>query len=138
VEFSVATVKALEATPATALPGTVGADVPQINFNSDRVQGIDINVTYHQKFGQVGLKLAGNVSATRGQRRTILQGRFGNAYENWKNNQANRYKTSGGGQLTRASLPLTIRSTTMALTQAVVTTVWCPAIITTRTGTKTV
>lgn len=81
----------LEATPATALPGTVGADVPQINFNSDRVQGLDFNIAYHQKFGQVGLNLAANVSATRGQRRTILQGNFGNAYENWKNNQANRY-----------------------------------------------
>ncbi|GAA4318581.1 TonB-dependent receptor [Mucilaginibacter gynuensis] len=81
----------LEATPATALPGTVGADVPQINYNSDRVQGLDFNIAYHKKIGEVGLNLNGNVSATRAQRRIILQGQFGNEMENWRNNQANRY-----------------------------------------------
>lgn len=82
----------LEAQPAVALPGTVGADVPQINFNSDRVEGLDLNVTYRNTFGNVGLNLSGNVGTTRAQWRTILQGKAGNERENWKNGQVNRYQ----------------------------------------------
>jgi TonB-linked SusC/RagA family outer membrane protein len=43
----------LPAKPSTALPGTVGAEVPQINYNSDRVQGLDFNLSYRNTFGKV-------------------------------------------------------------------------------------
>lgn len=82
----------LEATPAVALPGTVGADVPQINFNSDRVQGLDFQLSHTSKIGQLGLNLTGNLGTTRAQWLNILQGRAGNAWENWKNGQINRYQ----------------------------------------------
>ncbi len=81
----------LPTTPAVALPGTVGAAVPQINYDADRVQGLDFNVTYRNKFGNVGLNLTGTLGATRMQRTKILQGAFGNEWENWRNNQLNRY-----------------------------------------------
>jgi TonB-linked SusC/RagA family outer membrane protein len=78
--------------PAVALPGTVGADVPEINYNADRVEGLDVNVSYRNTFGGVGLNLSGNVGTTRAQWRTILQGRAGNERDNWKGGQTNRYQ----------------------------------------------
>ncbi|RYE13992.1 MAG: TonB-dependent receptor, partial [Sphingobacteriales bacterium] len=36
----------LPVTPSNALPGTVGASVPEINYESDRVQGLDFNISY--------------------------------------------------------------------------------------------
>lgn len=82
----------LEATPAVALPGTVGADVPQINFNSDRVQGLDFTLSHKSRIGNVGVYVSGNVGTTRAQWLNVLQGRAGNEYENWKNGQINRYQ----------------------------------------------
>jgi TonB-linked SusC/RagA family outer membrane protein len=79
-------------TPATALPGTVGADVPQINYNSNRVQGIDFNISYHNNFGPVGLNLSGNIGTTRLRQLIILRGTSGNEYSNWKENQTGRYQ----------------------------------------------
>jgi TonB-linked SusC/RagA family outer membrane protein len=81
----------LDAQPSTALPGTVGAAVPLINYNADRVQGLDFNVTYRNKFGDVGLNVTANVGSTRAQRTKILQGTRGNAWDNWRNNELNRY-----------------------------------------------
>lgn len=82
----------LEATPAVALPGTVGADVPQININSDRVQGMDLILSHRSTIGNVGLNISGNIGTTRAQWLNILQGRAGNERENWKNGQVNRYQ----------------------------------------------
>ncbi|RVU00139.1 SusC/RagA family TonB-linked outer membrane protein [Mucilaginibacter limnophilus] len=81
----------LPTTPAIALPGTVGAPVPQINYEADRVQGLDFNISYRNKFGDVGLNVSANIGTTRAQRTKILQGPQGNAYQNWRNNQLDRY-----------------------------------------------
>jgi TonB-linked SusC/RagA family outer membrane protein len=82
----------LPATPSVALPGTVGAAVPQINYNSDRVQGLDFSLSYRNTFGQVGLNLTGNIGTTRLQNRNVLRTQSGNEYLNWKENQTNRYQ----------------------------------------------
>lgn len=82
----------LPAQPAVALPGTVGAAVPQINYNSDRVQGIDFSISYRNTFGQVGLNLTGNIGTTRLEDMKVLSGKQGNEYLNWLNNQNNRYQ----------------------------------------------
>ena len=82
----------LPATPTVAIPGTVGAAVPQINYNSDRVQGLDFNLAYHTKFGQVGVNIAGNIGTTRLENRNVLRSQSGNEYLNWKENQTNRYQ----------------------------------------------
>ncbi|WP_219222715.1 SusC/RagA family TonB-linked outer membrane protein [Pedobacter antarcticus] len=82
----------LEAKPTEALPGTVGADVPEINYNSDRVQGLDFTLSHRNKIGNVGINVSGNIGTTRAQWLNYLQGRAGNEYENWKNSQANRYQ----------------------------------------------
>lgn len=82
----------LEARPAVALPGTVGADVPEINYNSDRVQGLDFTLSHTNKIGNVGINVSGNVGTTRAQWLNVLTGRAGNEYDNWKNGQINRYQ----------------------------------------------
>lgn len=82
----------LPAQPSVALPGTVGAAVPQINYNSDRVQGLDFNMSYRNTFGQVGLNVTGNIGTTRLKALKVLRGQSGNEYLNWKENQTNRYQ----------------------------------------------
>jgi len=81
----------LPATPTTAIPGTVGASVPQINFNSDRVQGLDFTLSYRNTFGGLGVNLTGNIGTTRLENMNVLQGTFGNQYQQWLYSQSNRY-----------------------------------------------
>lgn len=82
----------LPATPSVALPGTVGAAVPQINYNSDKVQGLDFSLSYRNTFGQLGVNLSGNIGTTRLKNMTVLRGGSGNEYLNWVENQTNRYQ----------------------------------------------
>jgi TonB-linked SusC/RagA family outer membrane protein len=83
----------LIATPSTVLPGTVGADVPQINYNSDRVQGLEFSLSYRNTFGQLGVNVTGNIGTTRLENMKVLQGAFGNQFQQWQYQgaQANRY-----------------------------------------------
>lgn len=82
----------LVATPSTVLPGTVGAPTPQINYNSDRVQGLDLSLSYRNTFGKLGVNLTGNIGTTRLEDMTVLQGAFGNEFQRWQASQANRYQ----------------------------------------------
>ncbi|HEY8782414.1 MAG TPA: SusC/RagA family TonB-linked outer membrane protein [Mucilaginibacter sp.] len=82
----------LPATPTTVLPGTVGAATPQINYNSDRVQGLDFSLSYRNTFGALGVNLTGNIGTTRLKDMTVLQGTFGNQYQQWQASQSNRYQ----------------------------------------------
>jgi len=82
----------LPAQPAIALPGTVGADVPQINYGSDRTQGMDFNLSYRTTFGKLGVNIAGNIGTTRLKRIKVLEAKAGNEYLNWKNSQSGRYQ----------------------------------------------
>lgn len=80
------------------VPGTVGAEPPQININSDRVQGIDFIITHRNKIGEFGLNATANISTTRAMTRFLVQGRAGNEYDNWKNGQINRYQNIWWGK----------------------------------------
>jgi len=82
----------LPATPSTALPGTVGAAVPQINYNSDRVQGLDFSLSYRNTFGHLGVNVTGNIGTTRLKALKVLRSASGNEYLNWVENQTNRYQ----------------------------------------------
>lgn len=82
----------LEAKPATTLPGTVGAEVPDINNDGDRVQGLDFIISHKNTIGKLGFNVTANVGTTRAQWLTHLEGRAGNERENWNNNQQNRYQ----------------------------------------------
>jgi len=82
----------LIATPSTVLPASVGAPTPQINYNSDRVQGLDFSLSYRNTFGALGVNITGNIGTTRLKDMTVLQGAFGNQYQQWLYSQSNRYQ----------------------------------------------
>jgi len=81
----------LLATRLQSLPGTVGAALPQENLNSDRTLGYEIVLSHKNHIGRFNYNISGNMSVTRTKLEYIEQAKAGNSYENWKNNQSNRY-----------------------------------------------
>ncbi|MDN5286396.1 MAG: TonB-dependent receptor plug [Mucilaginibacter sp.] len=81
----------LPATEATAIPGTVGIQLPQENLNSDRTKGVELVLTHRNRIGEVGYNISAQISANRTMNVAVQQTRAGNSYENWKNSKANRY-----------------------------------------------
>ncbi|MXV52910.1 SusC/RagA family TonB-linked outer membrane protein [Pedobacter sp. HMF7647] len=82
-----------------AVPGTVGADLPQENLNSDRTQGIDLILTHRNKLGKFGYSVSGNIGTTRSENRDVIQTMAGNQYDNWRNSQQNRYTSIWWGKV---------------------------------------
>jgi len=74
-----------------SLPGTLGAALPQENLNRDLTLGYEIVVTHKNKIGDVTYNFSGNMSITRTMMKYIEQAKAGNSYENWRNNQTDRY-----------------------------------------------
>lgn len=74
-----------------SLPGTIGANFPQENLNSDKTLGYEIVLTHKNKIGDFHYNFSGNMSITRTKLEYIEQAKAGNSYENWRNNQSNRY-----------------------------------------------
>lgn len=72
------------------IPGTAGIDVAQENINSDRVQGWELQLTHRNRWRDVGFLVSGNVSYARRQTRSIIQGAFGNQYQQWRNSAIDR------------------------------------------------
>jgi len=73
------------------LPQEVGYNLPQANLNSDLTQGFDLSLTYTGHAGQVTYSIGGN--ATMGRTKTEYQynPRYGNSYDNWRNNGSYRW-----------------------------------------------
>lgn len=74
----------------STLPGTVGANLPQENLNSDQTQGIELLLTHRGKIRQFSYNISGNVSTVRRKTLIVQQTRAGNSYDNWKNSQQDR------------------------------------------------
>lgn len=81
----------LLATRALSLPGVVGAALPEENLNSDRTQGIDLELNHRNTIGEISYFVKGIFSYTRTQNRYVERSAAGNSYENWRNNANNRY-----------------------------------------------
>ncbi|MDB5091124.1 MAG: TonB-dependent receptor plug [Mucilaginibacter sp.] len=92
----------LPATRSTAIPGTVGINLPQENLNSDRTKGVEFVLTHRNRIGEVGYNISAQISSNRTMNVNVQQTLAGNSYENWKNSQSDRYtniwwgKTYGG------------------------------------------
>lgn len=91
VEHFVRNRDGLPANRTTTLPGTVGTNLPQENLNSDQTKGWEVILTHKHSFGKFSYNISANVSTTRTMMRHVEQTRAGNSYENWKNNQSDRY-----------------------------------------------
>jgi TonB-linked SusC/RagA family outer membrane protein len=81
----------LLATSASVIPGTVGANLPQENLNSDRNFGYELSMRYTDNFDQINYYVSGQISATKSMRTDWLETPAGNSYDNWRNRTSGRY-----------------------------------------------
>lgn len=73
------------------LPGTVGTALPLENLNSDRTKGYEITLSHRNRIGEFSYNVSANISSTRTMWVNKIETRAGNSYDNWKNQQSNRY-----------------------------------------------
>ena len=74
-----------------SLTGSFGSTMPQENLNSDRTQGLELELRHRHKIGKVGYSIMGNISFTRTQNRYVESALYGNSYDYWRNSKAYRY-----------------------------------------------
>jgi TonB-linked SusC/RagA family outer membrane protein len=97
--------KGLKAKRSGDLPGTAGISLPFENLNEDRSQGWELALNYKNKIGDLGINVGGNLTYSRRSNRRVQEDPRGNAYDQWKNGQSNRYNNiwwgvDYGGQFT--------------------------------------
>lgn len=80
----------LLATSAAVIPGTVGANLPQENMNSDRNFGYEISLQHRNRIRDVSYYVSGQLSATKHKRTEWLETPAGNSYDNWRNRSNGR------------------------------------------------
>ncbi|WP_254090192.1 SusC/RagA family TonB-linked outer membrane protein [Dawidia soli] len=81
----------LRAVSDVVIPGTVGAALPQINYNSDRNFGYEISLRYDDTFQDIKYYVGGQLSATKSMRTKWLETPAGNSYDRWRNRTSGRY-----------------------------------------------
>ena len=82
----------LLATSLDLIPGTVGANLPQENLESDRTFGYEIALTHRNKINEFNYFINAQVSSTKSQFVDRVESKAGNSYDNWRNRNSNRYK----------------------------------------------
>lgn len=87
----------LLATRVNSLPGVVGATLPQENLNSDMDQGFEIELSHENRAGDFLYQIKGNVSYTMRMTRHYERAASLNSYDNWRNNNNNRYNNAKWG-----------------------------------------
>ena len=75
-----------------AVPGTVGANLPQENLNSDRNFGYEISLAYKNRYRNLSYYISGQLSATKFMRTNWLETPAANSLDKWRNRTANRYQ----------------------------------------------
>jgi TonB-linked SusC/RagA family outer membrane protein len=93
----------LLASRAQSIPGTIGANFPLENLNSDRNEGFEVAINHKGSFHNVNYTVGGNISLTRMLDVNVERADDRSAYHNWRNNTQNRYKNiwwglEAGGQ----------------------------------------
>jgi TonB-linked SusC/RagA family outer membrane protein len=81
----------LKAKRNVTIPGTVGAELPEINYNSDRNFGYEISLRYDNTFRDIDYYVSGQLSATKSMRTKWLETPAGNSYDQWRNRTSGRY-----------------------------------------------
>lgn len=69
---------------AQAMPGIVGANLPQENLNGDRTWGYELELTHRNRIGDVNYYLKGIFSFTRTMYTTREKNKEGNSYQRWR------------------------------------------------------
>lgn len=81
-----------------SIPGTVGATMPQENLNSDQTLGYEIVLTHKNKIGDFSYNFSGNMSITRSKTLFEERSKPGNSWDNYRNNNLDRYQNIWWGQ----------------------------------------
>jgi TonB-linked SusC/RagA family outer membrane protein len=82
----------LLATSLDLIPGTVGANLPQENLESDRTFGYELSLTHRNKINDFNYFINAQVSSTKSQFVNRVESKAGNSYDNWRNRYSNRNK----------------------------------------------
>lgn len=72
-------------TATVTLPGTVGADMPQENMNSDKTFGWEISLGHRNRVQRLSYWVNAQISATKSRWDHKEQAPGGNSYDNWLN-----------------------------------------------------
>lgn len=78
-------------------PTVVGAQLPDVNLNSDETYGYDLEVTHNNNFGEVFYTVKGIFSYARIKSRYVERAPNGSSYWNWRNNQNDRLQNQWWG-----------------------------------------
>jgi len=89
--------------PQVTVPGTYGSSIAKQNINKDKTEGLDLEIRHRHNIGDFRYSINGNFSITRTSWVYKIQSPFGNSYDNWRNNDSDRYRYifwgySGDGQ----------------------------------------
>jgi len=79
------------------LPNEVGYTLPDENLNSDISQGMDGFITYSNKIGAVDFSIGGNATLGRTKDDYIYKPRFGNSYDQYRNDRTERWQSVNWG-----------------------------------------
>ncbi|MDR1723770.1 MAG: TonB-dependent receptor [Tannerella sp.] len=88
----------LLATSQNVIPGTVGADLPQENLNSDRTFGYEFTITHRNRISDFNYYINGQFGTTRNMWRSHLQEPANNSYDKWRNRDSDRYQNIWWGR----------------------------------------
>lgn len=81
----------LLANRASSIPTTVGATMPKENLNSDLTIGWDLLLSHTNKIGKFNYSVTANLNITRTKNLHVEGARKLNSYDNWRNNQNDRW-----------------------------------------------
>jgi TonB-linked SusC/RagA family outer membrane protein len=81
----------LLATRALSIPVMVGAALPQENLESDLTHGIELELSHRNRISDFRYNVKGILTITRVKKLDEERARAGNSWENWKNNNQDRY-----------------------------------------------
>lgn len=75
-------------------PTVLGADLPQLNVNSDRFFGMELELSHRNRVGDFSYRIKGIATITRRKYEHRAQaGPYGNSYDKWRNsNYLHRYQ----------------------------------------------
>jgi TonB-linked SusC/RagA family outer membrane protein len=76
---------------SAVVPGTAGANLPQINLNKDRVFGWEVDLTYRNRINDFSYFVTGQISFTRKQWLYKQEEPASNSFDYWRNRQNGRY-----------------------------------------------
>ena len=81
----------LLASPTTVVPGTFGSGLSQINYNSDRQKGFEVELKHRNRINKFNYNVTSFVQVTRHMVTKRVQNDRTNSWDYWRNNEINRY-----------------------------------------------